>query len=87
VPYYLTFRYFCSTSKYVHYAGIWGTLVIVFRLGSRAINDSEYIGQPSRFIYLPDAADGVVVATFFDGEKNDFDCCIKAGLSSVLMFI
>jgi hypothetical protein len=63
-----------------------GTLLIILKLGSRLRNDFEYAGQPSRFIHLSDA-DAVVATVFFDGEKNDFACSIKAGLSSVLMFI
>jgi hypothetical protein len=59
------------------------TLLIVLKLGSRARNEFEYLGQP-RFIHLFDA-DAVAVA-FFDGEKNDFACSIKAGLSYVSMF-
>ena len=53
-----------------------GTLLNVIKLGSNFKNDSEYIGQPSILVHLIDALDD-------DGEKNDFDCCIKAGLSSV----
>jgi hypothetical protein len=57
---------------------------MVFRFVLKARNDFEYIGHPSRFVHLFDAA---VVVAVFDGEKNDFACSIKAGLSSVLMFI
>jgi hypothetical protein len=57
-----------------------GTLLIVFKFGLKAKNDFEYIGQPSRLVHLPDPEND-------DGEKNDFACSIKAGLSSVLMFI
>jgi len=32
-----------------------GTLLIVLKLGSKARNDFEYLGQPSRFIHLFDA--------------------------------
>ncbi len=54
---------------------------MVFRFVLKARNDFEYKGHPSRFVHLFDA--DVVV----DGEKNDFAFSIKAGLSSVLMFI
>ena len=60
------------------------TLLIVLKLGSRARNEFEYLGQPSRFIHLFDA--DAVATAFFDGEKNDFACSIKAGLSYVSMF-
>src|ERR687886_420493 len=71
-----------------------GTLLIVFRLGSKARNDCKYIGQPSRFIHFSVGAavvlfavDVVVDPTILDAEKNDFACSIKAGLSPVLMLI
>jgi len=59
------------------------TLLIVLKLGSRARNEFEYLGQPSRFIHLFDA--DAVATAFFDGEKNDFACSIKTGLSYVSM--
>jgi len=37
------------------------TLLIVLKLGSRARNEFEYLGQPSRFIHLFDA-DAVATA-------------------------
>ena len=58
-----------------------GTLLIVFRFGSNARNDCEYIGQPSRLVHLRDTE-----FELCEGEKNDFDCSINAGLSSVLIF-
>src|SRR5919199_2603512 len=62
-----------------------GTLLIVLKLGSRARNDFAYAGQPSRFVHLFCAIGPVGAA--LDEEKNDFACSIKAGLSSVLIFI
>ena len=61
-----------------------GTLVIVLRFGSNARNELAYNVQPSKLVHLPDDSDDVDAD---DGEKNDFAFSIKAGLSSVLMFM
>src|SRR5215212_4136611 len=61
-----------------------GTLVMVLKFGSNARNELSYNGQPSKLVHLPDDSDSVEAD---DGEKNDFAFSIKAGLSSVLMFM
>jgi len=61
-----------------------GTLVMVLKFDSNARNDLSYNRQPSILVYLPDDADD---ADADDGEKNDFAFSVKAGLSSVLMFM
>ncbi len=56
---------------------------MVLKFGSNARNELWYNGQPSKLVHLPDDSDDVDA----DGEKNDFALSIKAGLSSVLMFM
>jgi hypothetical protein len=62
-----------------------GTLLIVFKFGSKAINEFHHIWQPAKLIHLSDGSDKDV-DNVDDGKGNNFARSIKAGLSSVSMF-
>ena len=61
---------------------------MVLKFGSNARNELWYNRQPSKLVHLPDDSDGDDDDDADDdGEKNDFAFSIKAGLSSVLIFM